>query len=200
MLSEEDWEKRKRNLRQVQRKRKRGGTSCKLSGRVNVSERGFSWPWGYLLCPRNATGLCGIFLREWWGTGPRKGKWGGIGPRWSEYYQRAGWMRERRRNIKELLSGDAVGVRNVEWKVPVVDEGPWKGLKIVLIASSEWRRSASFTRELPVFFFRWSNVVPRGQLKGQPVVFFFVIWLFEWEFPTYVTADQTIRFFKFSCR
>lgn len=148
-------EKKHRNLRQAERERR---NLRKLSGRVNVSERRFSWPWGYLLCPRNATGPCGISSREWGDTSSREGTRGGIGPRWREYYQRAGWMRERRRNIKELLSGDTVGVRNVEWKVPVVDEGPWKGLKIasVMRVLNEGDRPLS-SEHLPVFLSRWSN-------------------------------------------
>lgn len=62
----------------------------------------------------------------------------------------AGWMRERCWNIKKLLSGDAVGVRNVEWKDPVVDEGPWKGLKIASVVRvlNEWDRSLSSKHNL----------------------------------------------------
>lgn len=114
------------------------------------------------------------FPGVWRGIPPRTGHLRGHQtPSRREYYRRArSWARERRRNIKELLSGEhavATGVRKVEWgrgrggergerRGPSLTKGLERDWKIASFSKSwmeEIAESVSFTIR---FFSRWSNV------------------------------------------
>lgn len=150
----EKWEKRKETSMRAESGRKERNLR-KLEWPCQcVRETVFSWPWSCLLCPRNATGALRSRLARMVGTWASArasdlvqadiistAGWNAWAP--TEYQEASFWRTRVCRWCKKTWM-----------ERTVVDDGPWRGLKITSLGESwmkETAKSVSFTRRLPAF-------------------------------------------------